>query len=317
MEDGHWKLRASKVNTGGVRRPAIETVGFTKMAPFEGPYWTPVRTPTETGLAAARFVRDHVSHAAYRGLCGLGHFTAGDGGQNDKMATTALACCQVARWSDDPQERREALAIARRLAWRIFLEHKGRVPVVYKGNPVNTVWLGYAYLAVYDLTKDERFKEAALDYARALAAKQQGNGGWRDLITNNYPGGWFGPSEFCAFSGESVMWYLGRLRKEFGTREFVDAEAKARQWVLDQGVPAMTWQNTGHHSLEMLPIQDSVAPHALSFAIWLLDLAEGPQRDLKLAVEIARQDVVEAADRIVAVAALLADTSKPVIPKEK
>jgi hypothetical protein len=86
-------------------------------------------------------------------------------------------------------------ALAERLAWRVFLTHRDRLPTVYKGNASLMVWIGHTYLDVFAASGDERFKEAALNLARTLAAQQHPDGGWPGEKAP-WPGGVFGPSEF-------------------------------------------------------------------------------------------------------------------------
>jgi hypothetical protein len=85
-----------------------------------------------------------------------------------------------------------------------------------------------------------------------------------------------------------VLWFLGRVRKELGVEEFIPNEARANKWVQTYCLPEMFWQNVGYHSGEMILIQDTVAPHALSYCTWQLDYADAKERDLKLVMEIAR-----------------------------
>jgi hypothetical protein len=272
----------------GRRFAAVPVVAFTKMAPFQGPYWSPTRATEQSALAAARWVRDDLGRAQYRGLWSWGGFTGGDGGDNVGIAALVMANCQVARLSDDSQEQLEAQAMAERMAWRMFLAHRDRLPIVYKGNACLMAWLGHAYLDVYGLSKDERFKDAALNLAKAFAANQHADGAWPGGEKQPWPGGVFGPSEFRTNGAEAVLWFLGRLRKELGTQEFATVEARANQWVRANCLPAMMWQNVGYHSGEMVLVQDTVAPHALSYCTWLLDYAEAKDRDVKLVAEIAR-----------------------------
>jgi hypothetical protein len=285
----HWTHpnRARQVLKDGRKFPALAEVPVIKKAPFAGPYWEPTRTPAASALLLARYVRDDAGRALYRGSWSMAGFTGGDGGDAVGVATMARACALVARLTNDPTEREEAMTLAERLAWRAFLSHRNRLPTVYKHNACLMVWIGHAYLDVYAVSKDERFKEAALTLAQALAADQHPDGGWPGAKTP-WPGGVFGPSEFRTNGGEAVLWYLGRIRGELGVKDFVAAEEKALKWVKTYCVPAMTWQNVGYHSGEMVPVQDTVAPHALAFSTWLLDSADGNQSDVKLAAEIAR-----------------------------
>jgi hypothetical protein len=285
----HWTHpnRAKQVLKDGRKFPALAAVPVTKKAPFAGPYWAPTRTPEASALALARYVRDDLYRAQYRGAWSLAGFTGGDGGDVVGLATLARACATVARLTDDPVERDEAVALAERTAWRAFLSHRDKLPTVYKHNASLMVWIGFAYLDVYAASKDARFKGAALNLAGALAADQHPDGGWPG-VKSPWPGGVFGPSEFRTNGAEAVLWYLGRVRAELGVKDFAPVEEKAAKWVRKYCLPAMTWQNVGYHSGEMVPVQDTVAPHALAYCTWLLDSADPDVKDVKLVADVAR-----------------------------
>lgn len=286
LDTEHWKLRANGVAKNGVQFPARETVTIDRRAPFNGPYFAHDRSPVESVLAAARWNAWTYGAARYRGLYGWGGFTAGDGGDNTTIASVARAFSLIARLSPDEQERREALAHAERIAWRMFLTHRDKKPTVYKGNAANVLWMALSYLDVYAASQDPRMKEAALNLAAVMAKEQQADGGWSN--DQGWPGGTFGPSEFRTNGGEPMLLLFGRVRKELGTAEYLPVEERACEWVRQQCLPAMMWQNVGYHSGEMVLVQDSTAPHALAFCIWMLDYAPAKQRDLKLVEEIAR-----------------------------
>jgi hypothetical protein len=269
------------------------------MATFAGPYWAPNRTAKEGALAAARWMRDSVGFQhgiPWRGLCAGGNFAA----YSLTYSSFARACAGIAAWSDNPEERRDALDFAERTAWMLYSTHRGGdFPSVYggstkwQGNVCLMVWVGLAYLDVYAVGKDPRFRDAALDLAKTIAAAQDPeDGAWPGRDKKNgeklWPGGVFGPSEQRTNGGETVLWFLGRVRKELGVEEFIQNEARANKWVQTYCLPEMFWQNVGSHSLEMILIQDTVAPHALAYCTWLLDYADAKDKDLKLVMEIAR-----------------------------
>jgi hypothetical protein len=292
LDENHWKLRARVVKQDGRKYAAVRDVPLQKMSPFAGPYWRHQRSEKEAALAAARCGRDNMLRMKVaRGLCGLGNFNSGDGGYGGSMASFAIDCCNVARWTDDAVERAEALALAERMTWRLYLGHKGGMPTVYKGViPGMSVHM-QAYLDIYALTRDERFKEAALDLGRVLAKAQQPSGGFIHAsggARQAWPGGVFGPAEFRENGAEVALRFFGELRRACGTREFAEAEQKARTWTRVNALPTMMWQNVGHHSMEMTLIQDTVPAFATDYAIWLLDMAEDEQRDIKEAIEVVR-----------------------------
>jgi hypothetical protein len=279
-----------------VQKDGRVTPGFTngvpvmKMATFAGPYWTPNRTAKEGALAAARWMRDAEEYMSYKNI----HVWGPGSGVSPAPAAFTRACVLIATLSDNPDERRDALALAERTAWMMYGSHRGgRFPNVYGGNVCLMVWFGLAYLDVYAVTKDPRFRDAALDLAKALAdAQDPEDDAWpsRDKKTGkkHWPGGVFGPSEVRTNGGEPVLWFLGRLRKELGVDDFVQNEARANKWVQTYCLPEMFWQNVGHHSMEVVMLQDRVAPHALSYCTWQLDYAEAKDKDLKLVTEIVR-----------------------------
>jgi hypothetical protein len=260
------------------------------MSTFAGPYWKSRLKPEEGALAAARAFRDGDETIFLRGLHSMGGFTGGDGGANPTLAAFTRACVLIAKLTDDPNEREEAVDMAKRIAWRMYMTHPGRLPVVYKGTLTLINWIGQAYLDVFTITGDERFREAALDLAKAVSKDQDKDGAWPGPWkgSGHWIGGIFGPSEVRGNGGEAALWFLGRVRTQLNTKDFLEVEAKADGWVKTLCLPEMFWQNVGYHSGEMVPVQDTVAPHALSYAIAILDYAEGPARDLKLVAEIAR-----------------------------
>ena len=272
-------------------RPGGPVIPVMRMAPFAGPYWKTRVTPEAAALAIARFIRDSDLTTSLRGLATIGGFTGGDGGSNTVLASFVRACALVAELTDDAVEREEALSMGHRIAWRMYMAHKGRLPIVYKGNISLTIWIGFAYADLYAVGKDERFREAAVELAKTMAGSQDPkDGAWPgpDKGVMHWPGGVFGPSEVRGNGAEAALWYIGRMKKQFGVPGFPDVEAKAQNWIKTTCLPEMFWQNIGYHSGEMIPVQDSVAPHALSYAIWLLDYAPAEVRDLKLVAELAR-----------------------------
>jgi hypothetical protein len=292
-----WRIRAGRVPKDGkkdVPGPERNGVAVMKMATFAGPYWAPNRTAKEGALAAARSLRDADQFVEYRNLFCWQRLASGDTSPSPVIAAFARACVIIAVWSDNPEERRDALALAERAAWYMYTGHSGgRLPPVYKGNVPLMIWVGLAYLDIYAVGKDPRFRDAALDLAGAFAAAQDPeDGAWPGRDKKNgeklWPGGVFGPSEQRTNGGETVLWFLGRVRKELGVEEFIQNEARANKWVQTYCLPEMFWQNVGSHSLEMILIQDTVAPHALAYCTWLLDYADAKDKDLKLVMEIAR-----------------------------
>jgi hypothetical protein len=248
LDEDHWKLREKQVRKDGRRYAAMAEVPLLKMPSYAGPYWQPQRTPLEAALAAARRLRDSVDRGLhYRNLLPIGRMlTYGDGGYGYDATGYALACARIAQWTDDPVERLEALHLAERIAWRVFLTHRGGRPVVYKSVVPETQVFADAYQAIFEAGQDERFRDAALDLARGIMAKQADSGGFTTLGGGqSWPGGTFGPAEFRENGAEVMLRFFGELRTRYGAKDFAAAEEKCRAWTVANCLPTMMWQNVG------------------------------------------------------------------------
>jgi hypothetical protein len=276
--------------------PAPQLV-FQRKPAFQGPYGGSLAGARERALQMARFMINLPQVLPYWGLTLQGNdihldrMNAGESGAFLIPAGLVHASTMIARYTDDPEERREVTRAAERLGAVSALQTQGRLPWTYHGFIGNAFWVGWEFLDLHLLTGEERWRVAALDLARQLAKAQQPGGGWmgiRESATDAWIGGVFGPSEFRETTPSCNLHFVARSRRELKTPEFDPVIERAWQGVLIHCVPTMTWQNVGWHSMEVKTMQDMVAPRALTFVMWLLDLAEPAQRNLKLAETITR-----------------------------
>jgi hypothetical protein len=270
---------------------------FQRKAAFQGPYGDSLAGSRERAMQMARHMINLPQVLPYWGLTlqgsdiHLDRMNSGESGAFLNPAGLVHASMMIARYTDDPEERREVTWAADRLGGVSALQTRGRLPWTYHGFIGNAFWVGWEFLDLHAVTGDERWREAALDLGRQLAKAQQPGGGWMGigkLGTDYWIGGVFGPSEFRETTPSCNLHFLARARWELKTPEFDPAIERAWQGILTNCVPTMTWQNVGWHSMEVKTMQDMVAPRALTFVMWLLDLAEPAQRNLKLAEIVTR-----------------------------
>jgi hypothetical protein len=276
--------------------PAPQLV-FQRKAAFQGPYGESLAGARERAMQMARYMINLPQLLAYWGLTLQGNdihlesMNSGESGAFLNPAGLVHASVMIARHTDDAEERREVTRAAERLGAVSALQTKGRLPWTYHGFIANAFWVGWEFQDLYALTGEARWREASLDLARQLAKTQQPGGGWMGIgkgVNDAWIGGVFGPSEFRETTPSCNLHFLARTKRELKTPEFDPVIECAWKGVLTHCVPTMTWQNVGWHSLEVITMQDMVAPRALTFVMWLLDLADPAQRDLKLAETITR-----------------------------
>ncbi len=281
--------------TDAVSMPIPDGFDVTKRPAFQGPYFDPPRDGYAAALAAARFIREKQHLGQHKGLAPYPGLTAGggDGKQNYRLMDHSMTNLVVYRFSDDPGERADALDWARHVgaAGEInSLSCKTNLVNTYKFNTNTYNVAGDAFLNLYAATKDPRWKEAALRFARGLARQQKPDGGFRWVTNGGQVYRWpdtFGATLYYEGQPSELLCFFGRLRHELGTDEFAEVEAKAlaylRRWVREQ----FLWVEVGPHShCWAYPLRiHSVSPQ--HFALYLAAYAREAERDVALAEELA------------------------------
>lgn len=232
--------------------------------PFQGPYFKLPRTYREAAILSARWMRDNPVSAFAR--VGVGYPGVGGAGGDGQMwytnYCTMYAGLVLAQLADDPAERAEGLhaAIVTADTWlRSFMSNY--LPDTYKGWAFDQWVYGTAWLDLYRLTGDQRYREAVMLQCKRLAEKQLPSGTWTEVdpvrgqvdIDPKSGRPWVvslqGPT-MQQWDPSSVLYYLGRVRKELKTDDFKGAEDRAYRWVTENSVAKMDWRKQGPHASE-------------------------------------------------------------------
>jgi hypothetical protein len=235
-----------------------------KRPSFQGPYFKKLpRSCREAALLSARWMRDNPANTAFRLNHGaISTNTDGDGQLWYPTYSGLYAGLTLAQVSPDPIERAAGLDLAVTVGevWlRCFAGHY--LPDTYKGWVFDQWVYGTAWLDLFRLTGDPRWREAALELGRRLAAKQLPSGTWAETDPGN------GHVSLDAATGlpmivsiqgpsmqqwdpSSTLYFLGRLRKELKTEECRAAEDKAWQWLQQNSIARFDWRKQGPHASE-------------------------------------------------------------------
>ena len=275
--------------------PVTNGIPITKRVAFQGPYFTAPRDGYKAVLAKARYFREAQHIPAYKGLLpypGLGAL-GGDGKQNYRLMNHSFCNLLVYRLSDDPEEQAEALRSALHAAEageHDLIASPADLVGTYKFNTNTHNVAGEAFLNLYEFTGDERWKAAALRFARGLARFQKPNGTFEWVMGS---GKVYEQVESFAIrldiepNPSELLAFYGRLRHELKTDEFVQVERKALDYLRKWKQQQFTWLEVGPHSWPWAyPLKiHSRSPQHL--ALYLVAYADDKDRDLKLAEELA------------------------------
>ncbi|NTV37893.1 MAG: hypothetical protein HGA82_01670, partial [Anaerolineales bacterium] len=94
---------------------------------------------------------------------------------------------------------------------------------------------GFAYLNVYDLTKDQKYLDAAKRLAKAYTDTQLPSGGWPYYV-NAKTGDFSSKGLGGEYPPALTVLFFDRLATQYGIRDFVPAADRAFQWILDNQV---------------------------------------------------------------------------------
>lgn len=246
-------------------RDGVNTITFIKTNTFNGPYYESVLKRDdirERLLAHCRWFRDSASVSPLnQGFIPGGMFAATAKNYGNRPVVgggIASTMALLAALTDDPKEKAEAIAIGGAAANWMLDKTGGKYDlpdIYYKSLVWFTLYAGYGYLDLYKVSKDERWKEAALRLSRSYVKLQDKSGAWP--MVNNSRGqigvttrrGWNGTDPIdaqwkLAGTADFLHWF-GRVRAELETDQFKDTEDKAWEWVQEHSLKTFIWRRRG------------------------------------------------------------------------
>ena len=163
----------------------------------------------------------------------------------------------LAQTSPDPAERQYGLDLAMTVG-EMWLRNfsLGYLCDTYKGWVFDQWVPGACWLDLYRLTGDPRWRDLVLEHAKRICAKQLPSGTWCDTSpeNGNVPlDAKTGLPQIISIQGpsmqqwdpSSLLYYLGRVRKELKIDDFRATEDKAWQWLVDNSIARFDWRRQG------------------------------------------------------------------------
>ena len=308
---GTVKLRVAGLDASGKEIGAPAQMTFTKRPSFDGPYFDPPRALREAALIHARWMRDNPRNGLARGIYGepIGG-AAGDGQLWYITYSGAWAGLVINALATDPTERADALEAAIAVAddqWlRSFSDNF--LPDTYKGWVFDQWVYGTTWLDLYRITGERRYADAAKLLAQRIASHQLPWGTWMNVeptgpagppqpdpktgLYVHHIGPWpAGPDTGnpCEFDPSSILYFLGRVRKELKTDDFRPIEDKTWKWLQENSIARFDWRKQGPGESSNTPLPwPTVADCALHcFEYLALDLP-GREADPALMTDLLR-----------------------------
>lgn len=139
---------------------------------------------------------------------------------------------------------------------------------------------GHAYLDLYDITKNEKYFNAAKRIADTYLRTQLDNGSWY-LFINNQTGEPTAPNIAIP---TAIINYLNRLDQQYQVRGLEDATQRALKWTLANPVKTFNWQGQFEDVKASIPYENQSREQACELAIYLFKNNE----QLPLAQELIR-----------------------------
>lgn len=305
---GQYTLKVTGISkSGDILGPAGERT-FYRAAPFNGIYHEPVLPYAESAMVAL----GHLMNEDYTGYW-LKHQSPDPDYLNYRFPAKIYSALVIgavthARLVPGTSEAEKSTRLARIVAdfmlsirfpsgtaWEYF------VPTYYSGHtfihngknnhmdPVNNfttmgVDAGNAFLDLFDLTREEKYLDAAVKIAQTYLKNQMENGSWYQFVhhATNKP-----VAENIAIP-TAMMNYFDRLRLNYQIPGLEAATQKALKFILDNPVKTFDWQGQFEDVYARPPYKNLSREQACELAVYLLNNSRKNRDHVKLAEELIR-----------------------------
>ncbi len=267
-----------------------------KKEPFAGLYVDELGDVKERLLSYFRWLKDQSLFSTWQSdmsTLNAANWEAEDCNGGAEAPSIVRTMLRYSKLADDPHEAAFARSMAIRCGCTILMSSRNDLdfPSTQKNRVTFMQYYpGLAFLELYHETGRKVFSDKAVAIARGLRKVQRPSGSWAHTDINGIMSDGthsHGGEAIDEFDPSAVLYFLGRLRTELNTSEFVDVEDRAWQWLETHSLHDLWWRYQPEHGLGQ---RESVrSPKELTFLVrYILDYAPAERRDVGLAEEVAR-----------------------------
>ncbi len=294
----HHTLRVTAYDAdNSVVNDTIRERSFVKKKPFAGPYLPDNGNAKQRLLFYLRWLKNHVQLVFWQSEIAQLSFRDQGGAHADRSAQFCPAAIQamlrLSKVTDDPREAAFARRMAEHSGYGLLRSSRNRLH--FGATQADRVTFhqflcGVSYLELYEETGNDIWRDKAVKVARGLREVQRPNGTWSftDLEGVMSDGTHaHGGEAIVDFDPSAVVYFLGKLRVDVGTNEFIDVENKAWTWLETHSLHDFWWRYQPGHGLGQA--KSARSPKEATFLVrYLLDYAPAERKDLGLVEDIAR-----------------------------
>lgn len=301
---GHVNLKIISLDTSGKEMKLIFNRDFERSPIFQGPYQNPSMDYVESAKLALKYLYDkpYIQSWAYNNIPDtLGYHLYCYPAKIISAVTELML--NYAKLSHEDYQK--AMKIARNAAdYLINVSEPQDAPLAYfpptyagVGDQRDTapkkfhnqfmiIYPAQAaciYLDLYDVTKNNKYKEAALRIASTYKKIQETSGTWKLRIWNTGK-----PVADIDCIPTVILQFFDRLISQYNVKSYESVRDKAYKWIMDNPMKSYNWSGQFEDQNPLLPYQDLTKDDAVNFAMILLDQSKTNKSYMKEAEELLR-----------------------------
>lgn len=301
---GYFKIKVSGISANGT---ALGTAGegrYYRAAPFNGVYHEPVMPYDKSAMVALDKLihKDFIEYWLTNKIPDPGYQYY----RYPAKIYSAVIIGAITYGKLKPEENERSIQLARTIAdflisislpkgnpYEYFPPSYYKYEEVFKksNNKINTSSVmtiisadaANAYLDLYDVTKDEKYIEAAKRIAETYSKTQLQDGSWY-LFVDRDSGK---PTAANIAIPTSTINFFDRIRG-YGVKGLKRPTKKALKWIMDNPMKTFDWHGQFEDIYERPPYHNLSREQACDMAIYLLRNSKTNSRNIKLAEELIR-----------------------------